>query len=123
MHVDARDEAVAGVLDGAGEQRAADSLAAMFRQHRYAQLGGIRAECDVRNPNNVELIAVHAEDRVGCEVDAFDIGGDRVRRERGAEAQPGVVRAELEEMLDELGARAFAQALRGLREDLVEAAP
>ena len=111
MHEQPRDETVAHVIRRAREERAAETATAMRWQHRYAELGHVFGECDMRDRREREVFVVDAEYRVGIEVDPLDILGDRRGGDHNAEAQPYIFAAEAQEMAGELRPRAFAEPL------------
>src|SRR5438128_5180393 len=113
MHEQPRDETVAHVIRRAREERAAETATAMRWQHRYAELGHVFGECDMRDRREREVFVVDAEYRVGIEVDPLDILGDRRGGDHNAEAQPYIFAAETQEMAGELRPRAFAEPLHG----------
>ena len=91
VHEERRHQTVARVLRAALEQRAADAAAAAGGQHRKSELGMVVAEGKVRNPDKREAVVVDGEYDVPVEIDAVDVAGDALRRERRAEPQAPIL--------------------------------
>ena len=91
-------EAVASVLACASDERRPDSLAAVARRHRNAELGRILEESDVRGTDDGETLVMDGEYRIALEVDALDIRGNRRRRERRSESQAQIVGRQADKM-------------------------
>ena len=85
------------------KQRAADATATLTLEHRDAELGmplGARQVCDAEE---MQLIVRNGEHRVLREIDALHVLAHCMVAEGRAEAQPAIVRPELQEMLDQRG--------------------
>ena len=86
---------------------AAEAMGAPCRNDGQRDFGRIAVEGHVRHADEQVVIVVDAQDRVACEVDAIDVGGEGRGRQRPAEAQPPVGHRQGEQMRDQRGARAF----------------
>ena len=83
----------------------------MVRQHRYAELGHVPGERDVRDGCERELFVVDAEYRVGVEVDTLDVLGHGRCGNHDPEAQPYIFAVEAQEMAGKPRPRAFREPL------------
>ena len=92
MHVEAHRAAITCMLAGARDERSADPMAAMRRQHGNAELGGVVEEPDMRGADDREAVVVDGEHRVALEVDPLDIRSDCRRRKGRAKTQTDVLR-------------------------------
>lgn len=103
VHEKRRHAPIAGMQMGTGKQCAADAAAALALEHRNAELGMAVGAREMGNAEQMQIVIRDSEYRVLREIDALDVFAHRVVAERRAEAQPAVVRAELQEMLEKRG--------------------
>src|ERR1700704_4654742 len=80
-------------------------------EDRNAELGTIRAERDMGSGRESQLVFVDAEDRVDFEVDALNVGRDRVGSERRSEAQSNVLRVEAQKVIEQFRPRGLSQTV------------
>src|ERR1700682_3638083 len=80
-------------------------------QDRNAELGTIRAERDMGSGREPQLVLVDAKDRVGIEVDALNVGSDRVGSERRPEPQSDILVIEAQEMVEQFRPRGLGEAV------------
>jgi len=98
MHEQGVHAPVAGMRVRASEERTADAVIAVLRQHGHAEFGMAIAPREVRCSDDAQFVVQNAEHRVALEIDSPHVSPNRKIVEAGAEAKPPVFARERQEM-------------------------